>query len=89
MQLAQVTNKTEIKGPPTSAGGPSLTVYYYSPFRSARCGAPGGTLLGSLWGWAILHKAVTAIEIDMLYALIAAAHRKRCLRSVRPGRVTG
>src|SRR5215467_7515618 len=23
MQLAQVTNKTEIKGPPTSAGGPS------------------------------------------------------------------
>ena len=28
-----------------------------------------------LWGWAILHKAITAIEVDMLYALIAAAHR--------------
>src|SRR5215472_8972336 len=48
-----------------------------------------------LWGWAILHKAVTAIEVDMLYALIAAAHRTgtrvplpRCLRSVRPGRIT-
>src|SRR5215831_3805146 len=27
------------------------------------------------WGWAILHKAVTAIEVDMLYALIAATHR--------------
>src|SRR5215831_12137413 len=49
----------------------------------------------ALWGWAILHKAVTPIEIDMLYALIAAAHRTgtrvplpRCLRSVRPGRIT-
>ena len=28
-----------------------------------------------LWGWAILLKAVTAIEVGMLYALIAATHR--------------
>src|SRR6516162_10051523 len=49
----------------------------------------------TLWGWAILHKAVTPIEIDMLYALIATAHRTgtglplpRCLRSVRPRRIT-
>src|SRR5262244_1516557 len=29
----------------------------------------------SYWGRAILHKAIAAIEVDMLYALIAAAHR--------------
>ena len=39
--------------------------------------AAGGPFRGApLWGWAIFHKAVTtAIEVDMLYALIAAAHR--------------
>ena len=39
--------------------------------------AAGGPFRGApLWGWAIFHNAVTtAIEVDMLYALIAAAHR--------------
>jgi len=41
--------------------------------------------LCTLWGWAILHKAVTPIEIDMLYALIAAAHRTRTGLPGSPG----
>src|SRR5262245_64392678 len=36
-----------------------------------------------LWGWAILLKAVTAIEVDMLYALIADRKSTRLLQSLR------
>src|SRR5262249_54285112 len=42
--------------------------------RPAGLGIKGGRR-SSPWGRAILHEAIAAIEVDMLYALIAAAHR--------------
>ena len=43
----------------------------------------------ALWGWAILHKAVTPIEIDMLYALIATVPALRTARTYYPDRRSG
>src|SRR5215472_15994438 len=72
--------------------GARLTIYTYSPFRSAR-GAPRGTLLGSLplWGRAWIHEAVAATGIDFGPTHGALLHRARGLplASVRPGRITG
>src|SRR5215467_1396579 len=91
IKIGELFRKSEKAGDCRGA----LRVYNYSPFRSARCGAPRGTCLCTLWGWAILHIAVTAIDIDIGHALIAAANRTgtrvplpRSLRSVRPGRIT-
>src|SRR5262249_39755214 len=56
-------------------------------------GSPRGCR--SLRGWAILHKTVTAIDVDIDHALSAAANRTntgvpfpRCPRAVRLGRIT-
>src|SRR5262249_7123969 len=72
--------------------GAALTISNYSPFRSAHCGAPRGTLLGSLplWGRAWLHEAVAATGIDVGPTHGALLHRAPGLplASVRPGRIT-
>src|SRR5262249_26102583 len=84
---------------PLQLCGPSAHDSFYPALRldavrrsSTLSSAAGGPFSG---GWAILHIAVTPIDIDVGYALIAAANRAGtgmpfpwCPRSVPLGRIT-